>query len=78
MIMKKIFPLILIALLFGIGYLYWLNDQYWRNTIPIELILGSTQYNSSDQQGLRESCGVHVFELKKITIDQIKKKALAF
>lgn len=76
--MKKISLLILTALLFGIAYLYCLSDQNWRNTIPIELVLGSTQYSNSDQQGLRESCGVHVFELKKITIDQIEKEGITF
>ena len=35
-------------------------------------------YSNSDQQGLRESCGVHVFELKKITISQIEKEGIFF
>lgn len=76
--MKKVSTLIFVALLLGIGYLYWLNDQSWRNSIPIELVLGSTLYSNSDQQGLRESCGVHVFELNKITIDQIEKEGISF
>lgn len=76
--MKKVSILILVVIIFGIGYLYWLNDQSWRSTIPIELGLGSTQYSNSDQQGLRESCGVHVFELKQITIDQIEKEGISF
>ena len=76
--MKKIAVLIFITLLFGLGYLYWLNDQLWRKIIPIELVLGSTEYSNSDQQGLTESCGVHVFELKQITINKINNEGLSF
>lgn len=76
--MKKVVASIFIALLLGFGYLYWLNDQQWRKTIPNELILGSTKYSNSDLQGLRESCGVHVFELKQATINKIKNEGISF
>jgi len=76
--MKKIAVIILITFLFGLGYLYWLNYQLWRKTIPIELVLGSTEYSNSDLQGLRESCGVHVFELNQVTINKINNEGLTF
>ena len=42
------------------------------------MVLGSTLYSNSDQQGLRESCGVHVFDLQKITIDKIENEGIHF
>ncbi len=76
--MKIIIGSIFTILLFGFGYLYCFNDQQWRKTIPNELILGSTKYSNSDLQGLRESCGVHVFELNQTTINQIKNEGTSF
>lgn len=76
--MKKVAFSILIIMALGIFYLVWLNDQYWRDTIPGEFNLGSTLHSNSDLQGITEACGVHVYELEESTLDKIKAKGIDF
>ncbi|HFD32918.1 MAG TPA: hypothetical protein ENJ28_09475 [Gammaproteobacteria bacterium] len=76
--MKKVTIFILITLALGACYLVWLNDRHWRDIIPIQFDLGSTLHSNSDLQGIREACGVHVFELKESTLNKIEIDGIKF
>ncbi|WP_444923723.1 hypothetical protein ACJJH9_19295 [Microbulbifer sp. DLAB2-AF] len=76
--MMKVAASILIILFLGSCYLIWLDDKNWRDIIPIEFDLGSTLHSNSDLQGIREACGVHIYELEETTLDKIKAEVLEF
>lgn len=77
-ILKKGTISIFIILIVGVLYLIWLNDRHWRDVIPIQFDLGSTLHSNTDLQGLREACGVHVYELKDSTLHKIKNDGVNF
>ncbi|ASP37806.1 hypothetical protein CHH28_03560 [Bacterioplanes sanyensis] len=74
----RIYFLLFVSLISAALYLTWLNDQYWRDVIPQEFGLGATLHSNSDLQGIRESCGVHVFQLDDVTLNKVLSGGLGF
>ncbi|WP_288132458.1 hypothetical protein [Microbulbifer sp.] len=74
---KVVFSIALIPFL-TVGYIYWLNDQHNRKLVPAQLILKGTRYSNNDSLGLRESCGVHVYDLDPVMMERIKNEGIKF